>query len=44
LRDASQSGKKMNFDGLAFPIDVELRTYVLLAGQVEEGCDMRPGG
>ena len=27
------------FDGLAFLIGVEPRTYVLLAGQVEEGCD-----
>jgi hypothetical protein len=27
------------FDGLAFLIAVEPHTYVLLAGQVEEGCD-----
>lgn len=27
------------FDDLAFLIGVEPRTYVLLAGQVEEGCD-----
>lgn len=27
------------FDGLAFLIGVESRTYVLLAGQVEESCD-----
>jgi hypothetical protein len=39
LGDVILARDETYFDGLAFLIGVEPRTYVLLAGQVEEGCD-----
>jgi len=39
LGDVVLARDETYFDGLAFLIGVEPRTYVLLAGQVEEGCD-----
>lgn len=39
LGDVILAWDETYFDGLAFLIGVEPRTYVLLAGQVEEGCD-----
>ena len=39
LGDVIMARDETYFDGLAFLIGVEPRTYVLLAGQVEECCD-----
>ena len=39
LGDVILARDETYFDGLAFLVAVDPRTYVLLAGQVEEGCD-----
>jgi len=39
LGDITLARDETYFDGLAFLIGVEPHSYVLLAGQVEEGCD-----
>lgn len=44
LGDVVLARDETYFDGLAFLIDVEPRTYVLLAGQVEESCDSETWG
>ncbi len=44
LGDVVLARDETYFDGLAFLIGVEPRTYVLLAGQVEESCDSETWG